>query len=69
MLWLVGRSRSRSDRWWDADQAFPVRRGHGHTYEAGPPGHDVSQNSRLRVSSLVFVERNVGGRKLNILVI
>ena len=24
---------------------------------------------RVRVSSLVFVERNVGGRKLNILVI
>ena len=36
------------DRWWDADQAFPVRRGHGHTYEAGPPGHDVSQNPRAR---------------------
>ena len=25
--------------------------------------------SRVRVSSLVFIERNVGGRKLNILVI
>ena len=35
------------DRWWDADQAF-LRRGHGHTYEAGPSGHDISQSSCTR---------------------
>ena len=29
--------RSRSDRLWDADQAF-LWRGHGHTYEASPLG-------------------------------
>ena len=48
-LWLVGRSRSRSrsDRLWNADQAF-LRRGHGHTEGAGPLGHDVSRNPVAR---------------------
>ena len=30
------------DRWWDTDQAF-LRRGHRHTYDAGPTGHDISR--------------------------
>ena len=40
---LCGRSQVAvaGDRLRDADQAF-LRRGHGHTYEAGPLGHDIS---------------------------
>ena len=86
--WVVSQVAVAGDRLWDADQAF-LRRGHGHTYEAGPLGHDIRRNTvarkficielayrtgielehtRARVSSLVFIERNVGGPKLNILV-
>ena len=43
--WVAGRSRS--DRLWDADQVF-LRRGHGHTYEAGLLGHDISRNPIAR---------------------
>ena len=51
MLWLVGRSRSRSDRWWDADQAFPVR-GHGHTMKPALTGMTLV-SIPLLVSSVV----------------
>ena len=40
------------DRWWDADQAFPVR-GHGHTMEPALTGITLVQIPLL-VSSLVW---------------
>ena len=52
MLWLVGRSRSRSDRWWDADQAFPVR-GHGHTMKPALTGMTLVRSRCSLVQLLI----------------